>query len=148
MTNWQNFVFSSYFFQENRLWHFMQIVCASTHSDQGLNCPLLTESFYTTKYMNGEQRPGRYFTHDQDDLNLRIFCMFEGTFSPDATHVVQMFSVIYSVPRWPFIMPVNYLTFHSLSTLPRHVPSFEHARSTNLHISYLLIMLNRTVLFV
>ena len=34
--------------------------------------------------MNGEQRPGWYFERAQDDLNLRILSMFEGTFSLDA----------------------------------------------------------------
>ena len=48
-------------------------------SDQGFHCPL-TESFDTTE----EQRPG-YFGHAQDDLNLRIVRMFEGTFSFDST---------------------------------------------------------------
>ena len=38
---------------------------------------LLKESLNTTECMNGEQRPGPYFTHAQDDLNL---CMFKGTF--------------------------------------------------------------------
>ena len=33
--------------------------------------------------MNGEQRLGSYFMHAQDDLNLRILRMFEGTFSLD-----------------------------------------------------------------
>ena len=34
-----------------------------------------------TECMNEEQRPGWYFTHAQDDLNLLILRMFEGTFS-------------------------------------------------------------------
>ena len=39
--------------------------------------------FDTTECMNGEQRPGCYFAHAQDDLNLHILRMFEGTFSLD-----------------------------------------------------------------
>ena len=39
--------------------------------------------------MNGEQRPGWYFAHAQDDPNLRILCMFEGTFSLDAAHMTS-----------------------------------------------------------
>ena len=30
--------------------------------------------------MNGEQRPGSYFAHAQDDLNLRILRVIEDTF--------------------------------------------------------------------
>ena len=52
---------------------------ADAQSDQGLHC-LLTESLDTTEYKNGEQRPGWYFAHAQDDLNLRILCMYEGIF--------------------------------------------------------------------
>ena len=57
----------------------MRIV-KSVQSDQGLHC-LLTESLDTTECMNGEQRPGCYFVLTQDDLNLHILCMIEGTFS-------------------------------------------------------------------
>ena len=32
----------------------------------------------------GKQRPWWYFMHMQDDLNLRILCMFDGPFSHDA----------------------------------------------------------------
>ena len=60
--------------------------CASAQSHQDLHCPL-TESLDTTEYMNGEQRTGRYFAHMQYDLNLRILCMFEGTFSLDAANI-------------------------------------------------------------
>ena len=41
---------------------------------------LLTESLYTTECMNGEHRPGCYFAHAQDDLNMCTLRMFEGTF--------------------------------------------------------------------
>ena len=61
--------------------------CAFAQSDQGLHC-LLTELLDTTECMHGEQRPGCYFAHAHDDLNLRILRMFEGTFSLDAAHFV------------------------------------------------------------
>ena len=67
----------------------------SAQSDQGLHCPL-TESLNTTKCMNGKQRPGWYFAHAQDDLNLRILRMFEGTFSLDAAPVSASI-IIYSL---------------------------------------------------
>ena len=35
---------------------------------------------YTTKCINGEQRPGWYFAHAQDDLKLCNLCMFEDIF--------------------------------------------------------------------
>ena len=47
--------------------------------DQGILCPL-TESLDTTECMNEEQRPGWYFEHAQDDMNLHILCMFECIF--------------------------------------------------------------------
>ena len=50
-------------------------------------CRQWTESLDTTKHMNGEQRPGWYFAHVQDDLNLLILCMFEGTFLLDKAHL-------------------------------------------------------------
>ena len=50
--------------------------------DQGLHCPL-KESLDTTECWNGEQRLGQYLAQAQD-LNLRIFCMFEDPFSLDA----------------------------------------------------------------
>ena len=58
---------------------------ASAHSNQGLHCPL-TESLDTTECLNGEQRPGSYVVHAQDDLNLRKR-MPEGTFSLDAANL-------------------------------------------------------------
>ena len=49
-------------------------------SDHVLHC-LLTESLYRHyRIMSGKQRPGCYFTHVQDDLNLQ---RFDGTFSLD-----------------------------------------------------------------
>ena len=59
--------------------------CADAQSDQGLHCPL-AESLDTTECMKGEQRPGWYFAHAQNDLNLRILLMFEGSFWLDAVH--------------------------------------------------------------
>ena len=59
--------------------------CTSAQSDQGLHCPL-TKSVDTTECMNGQQRPGCYFAHAQDDLNLR---MFEGTFSLDVAQISE-----------------------------------------------------------
>ena len=52
-----------------------------------LHCPH-TESLDTTECMNGEQRPGWYFAHAQDNLNLRMLRMFEGIFSLDADHII------------------------------------------------------------
>ena len=37
--------------------------------------------------MNAEQKPGWYFAHAQDDLNLRILRIFEVSFSLDAAHL-------------------------------------------------------------
>ena len=56
-------------------------------SDQGLQCQI-TESLDTTECMNGEQRPGWYFTHVQDDLNLCILYMLEGTSSLGAAQII------------------------------------------------------------
>ena len=42
--------------------------CNSAQSDRSLPCPL-TESFYTTECMNGEQRSGKYFAHAHDDMS-------------------------------------------------------------------------------
>ena len=46
-----------------------RLACTSMQSEQGLHC-LLTRSLDTTACMNGEQRPGYYFAHVQDDLNM------------------------------------------------------------------------------
>ena len=51
-------------------------------SDQGLHC-LLSESLDTTECMNREQRSREYFMHVQDNQNLHILCMFDGTFVLD-----------------------------------------------------------------
>ena len=60
--------------------------CASAQSDLGLLCPL-TELLPTSKCMKREQTPSCYFTHAQDNLNLRILRVIEGTFSLDATYI-------------------------------------------------------------
>ena len=42
----------------------------------------------TTECTNGEQRrPGRYFAQMQDDLNLRVWRMFQSTFSFDTARI-------------------------------------------------------------
>ena len=61
-----------------------RVDCTDTRSDQGLHC-LLTDLLDITERMNGEQRPGRVFTHVQDAVNWNILRMFKGTFSLDAT---------------------------------------------------------------
>ena len=67
----------------------------SEGANQRLHCPL-TELLGTTECMNGEQRPGWYFAHAQDDLNRRILCLFKGTFSFDAAHIVFIFVFVYT----------------------------------------------------
>ena len=54
--------------------------CASAQSGLDLHYPL-PESLANTDCKKGEQRAGWYFTHAQDELNLRILRMFEVTFS-------------------------------------------------------------------
>ena len=58
----------------------LKSVWASAQSDQDLHCPL-KEPLDITECMNGEQRPGWNFVNAQDDLNLRILCMYEGIFN-------------------------------------------------------------------
>ena len=53
--------------------------CAYLQSDQGLHC-LLTVSLDTVECINGEQRSGCDLAHVQDDVNLHILGMLEGTF--------------------------------------------------------------------
>ena len=64
--------------------------CADAQADLGLHCPL-TELLDTTECRKGERILG-YFAHGQDDLNLRILPMFEGTFSLDAAQVMSCLS--------------------------------------------------------
>ena len=54
----------------------------------GLHCPL-TDSLDTPECLNKEQRPWWYFAHEQDDLNLRVFRMFEITFSLDVANFIS-----------------------------------------------------------
>ena len=56
--------------------------CASAQSDQGLHCPI------TVSLHKGEQMSKWYFPHAQDDLNLHILRMLEGTFSLDKDHII------------------------------------------------------------
>ena len=65
-------------------------MCLRVYADSPTRDCLLSESLDTTECMSGEQRPA----HVQDDLNLCILRMFEGTFSLDADHV------IYNVSAW------------------------------------------------
>ena len=46
------------------------------------------------RMMDGEQRPGCYFAHAQDDMNLRILRMFEGTFSLNAAQIFFPLKII------------------------------------------------------
>ena len=39
--------------------------------------------------INGEQRPELYFAYAQDDLNLHILHMLEGTVSHGVAHLIQ-----------------------------------------------------------
>ena len=54
---------------------------ASAQSDQDLHCSL-TESLDTTDHMKRE-----HFVHAQDDQNLHILRIIEGTFSLDTSHI-------------------------------------------------------------
>ena len=82
---------------------------ASALSDQGLRRPL-TESSDITKYMNGEQRPGWYFGHAQDDLKLRILRVFEGNFSLNAAHLKAQGPVVQSIVSLTISLMTNSLT--------------------------------------
>ena len=70
---------------------------AATQYDQGHDCPL-TELLATTKCMIRAQRPGRYLTNAQDDMNLRILIMSEGTFfawrSPYYVHTHNIWTLL------------------------------------------------------
>ena len=72
---------------------------ASAQPDQGLHCPLI-ELLDTTECMNGEQSPGWYLSHTQDDLNQRFLRMFEGTFS-HANLILSTLVIYYNLcPVW------------------------------------------------
>ena len=64
-----------------------QIRLRIAQSEKGLLCPL-TESLETTECMNRELKPGRYFTHVQDDLFPHSLRMFDGAFSLNAAHLM------------------------------------------------------------
>ena len=63
--------------------------CADAQSDQDLRCPQI-ESLDTNECFNGKQMPGCDFAHVQDDVNLHILHMFEGTFSLIAAHLAAV----------------------------------------------------------
>ena len=57
-----------------------------------------SESWGTTERVNGEQIPGWCYAHAQDDQNLRVFHMFQGSF---LLNVAQMIN--YKYPYLPII---------------------------------------------
>ena len=63
-------------------------------SYQGLHYPQ-TESLDTTECMSGEQRPGYYFAHAQDDLNLHVLRKYEGNFSFSAQNQPHCLSLCF-----------------------------------------------------
>ena len=73
-----------------------RLACVSVQSDQELHCPL-TELLDTTKCMNVEQMPRWYFTHAQNDLNLRKWRMFKCTYSLDAAHMMSLYWKFFSL---------------------------------------------------
>ena len=56
--------------------------CTSAQSDQSLHCQL-PESLDTMVCINSKKRLLLRHGHVQDDVNLHILCMLEGTFSLD-----------------------------------------------------------------
>ena len=73
---------------------------ASAQSDKGLRYPLI-DWLDTTECINGEQRPGRYFVHAQNYLDLRIcalsktfFCLIVNVLSFDC----QRFALSFTEP--------------------------------------------------
>ena len=62
--------------------------CASAQSDQGHHCPQ-TESLDTIEWFNGEEMLKWDFAQVQDDVNLHILRMLEGTFSRDAVQYIN-----------------------------------------------------------
>ena len=45
-------------------------------------------SLFAYRIINKEQRPGWYFAHEQDDLNMRILRIFKKSFSLDAAQLI------------------------------------------------------------
>ena len=86
---------------------------------------------YCKMHMNGEQRPGWYIAHAQNDLKLLNLRIFEGPLSFDAAHIVKpsrggggnwdeseiirKFTICLGQTRTPFAVKGKELTeFHSL----------------------------------
>ena len=61
-------------------------VCASTQSDQGIQCPL-TEEFDALECINGEQMSEWNFGHMRNDVNPHILGMLKGTFLLDTSNL-------------------------------------------------------------
>ena len=76
-------------------------------------------SLDTIESMNGEQMSGLYLEHAQNDLNLRILRMFEGTFSLD------MAQIIYAMQKPIKWSGISFLTYfaHCVFTSPSCVTS-------------------------
>ena len=76
--------------------------------------------------MNGDQRPGWYFTYAQDDLSRYILLMFEGTFSLD----VPTFQIFQSrrgkMRLWG-------LCKHKWSRSPGETPSYNLISAVGIH---------------
>ena len=61
-------------------------------------CCLQIESLDTTECFNREQRLERYFAHAEDDVNLHILHMFEGTFSFDTARFTSFYFLLFFFP--------------------------------------------------
>ena len=102
------------------------ISCASVQSAQGLHC-LLTD---TTECISREQRIRWYFAQAQDDLNLCILRMSEGTVSLDVTHLILHYVILYNQTahlsfQYPIISPYHVHIikfFNPCSAEPRYIP--------------------------
>ena len=94
-------------------------------SDQGLPSSLI-ESLHSTKCMNGERRPVWYLAHAQDDPNLRILRMFEGTFSLEASYIMLVTSVdskqTVQMRIGRFLLGEAYNIFIIMVKTNRHIP--------------------------
>ena len=64
--------------------------------------------------MTGEQRPGWFFAHVQDDLNLHILHMYKGTFSLDAAHYV----FVVNLRIWVLLLWSHDLVLFNLIRVP------------------------------
>ena len=75
---------------ETRQWRkrvFGHMQTAKAQISPRIRCSLT--SLDTTECMNGEQRPGWYFAHAQEDFKPRTLRMFETTFSLDAAFIIS-----------------------------------------------------------